>query len=98
MRCNGLNEQINELTRKYDSKKAQLEQNDTYQQLGQLEQKIRNLESATFEAKDCEPFANLVIDSKTAESDYKPLAKQVMRITSEINKQIVKIMQMSPTR
>nr|KAJ3414893.1 Intraflagellar transport protein 74 [Polyrhizophydium stewartii] len=82
---------IQALTSRYEAKKAQLHENETYTQLGALEQRLRHHEGITFGLKD-------YIASKTAESDYKPLAKEVAKRMDEINAQLVKLMALPPTR
>eukprot|EP00842_Homolaphlyctis_polyrhiza_P006414 jgi/Hompol1/6774/HPOL_005080-RA len=82
---------IQALTNRYEAKKAQLHENETYTQLGALEQRLRHHESVTFGLKD-------YIHSKTAESDYKPLAQEVAKRMDDINAQLIKLMSMPPTR
>jgi intraflagellar transport protein 74 len=72
------------LSAKYQEKKTQLESNDTYLHLKLLEQKLNQHESVTFTLKD-------YISSKTNESDYSIIAKEVQSLTTTINTQLIKI-------
>ncbi|KAJ3320564.1 Intraflagellar transport protein 74 [Boothiomyces sp. JEL0866] len=86
-----LADEISSLVAIHEAKRAQLLENETYTQLGLLEQRLRHFEGVAFDAKD-------FIASKTAESDYKPLAKEVLALMDEVNTQVIKIMQMAPAR
>ncbi|KAJ3253843.1 Intraflagellar transport protein 74 [Boothiomyces macroporosus] len=98
MKKSSLMEEISSLVAIHEAKRAQLLENETYTQLGLLEQRLRHFEGIAFDAKDCKISLILVIASKTAESDYKPLAKEVLGLMDEVNTQVIKIMQMAPAR
>lgn len=51
-------EKINAL---YDAKRAQLQENDTFNQLNSLEAKLRSIESQTFGMRDCKLFEEKVL-------------------------------------
>ncbi|EGF76616.1 hypothetical protein BATDEDRAFT_92593 [Batrachochytrium dendrobatidis JAM81] len=82
---------IQALTTRYEAKKAQLNENETYTQLGALEQRLRHHEGITFGLKD-------YIASKIAESDYKPLKQEAISRMYEINSQLLKLMSLPPAR
>ena len=48
-----INAQVIELSAEYDAKRAQLQENDTYNQLSSLESKLKQVEGMTFGMKDC---------------------------------------------
>ncbi|KAI8825691.1 uncharacterized protein EV422DRAFT_137152 [Fimicolochytrium jonesii] len=79
------------LSATHDAKKASLHENDTATQLAALEQRLRHIEGTNFHLKE-------YIATKNAESDYKPLAKQVTELMDEMNQQIIKIMAIPPAR
>ncbi|KAJ3038636.1 Intraflagellar transport protein 74 [Rhizophlyctis rosea] len=86
-----LRSQVTTLATTYDSKKMQLNENETYTQLGALEQKLRQHESGNFHLRE-------YINSKTSESDYKPLANEVSQLMEEVNGQLTKLMSLPPAR
>ncbi|KAJ3270746.1 Intraflagellar transport protein 74 [Terramyces sp. JEL0728] len=86
-----LAEEISSLVAIHEAKRAQLLENETYTQLGLLEQRLRHYEGIAFDSRD-------FIASKTAESDYKPLAKEVLALMDQVNAQVIKILQMAPAR
>ncbi|KAI8895418.1 hypothetical protein BC833DRAFT_601295 [Globomyces pollinis-pini] len=88
---NIIKSEIQTLNAQYEAKRAQLLENETFTQLGALEQRLRHFEGITFELRD-------FIASKTAESQYKPLSKDVLKLMDEVNGQLLKIMQMSGGR
>ena len=45
--------QVGENSALYDSKRAQLQENDTYNQLASLESKLKQVECVNFGMKDC---------------------------------------------
>ena len=85
-----LKHQIQALTTKYEAKKAQLQENETHVQLGALEQKLKAQESLNYGLKE-------FIASKTAESNYIPIAKEVESLTDAVNGQLIKMIS-SPRR
>ncbi|KAJ1336333.1 hypothetical protein BSLG_007117 [Batrachochytrium salamandrivorans] len=82
---------IQALTAQYEAKKTQLNENETYTQLGALEQRLRYHEGVTFGLKD-------YIASKIAESDYKSLEADATNRMNEINAQLIKMMALPPAR
>ena len=86
------------LSETYESKRKQLNDNETFTQLGALEQKLRHHESNNFHLRECNLFwSNLQdIQQKTAESDYKPIAKDIHKIMGDINSQLTKLMSQLP--
>ncbi|KAJ3108463.1 Intraflagellar transport protein 74 [Phlyctochytrium planicorne] len=88
---NALRQQVQLLSAKYDGKKAQLQENETYTQLGALEQRLKNHESNNFHLKE-------YINAKLSESDYKTVQTDVYGLLDEINGQLFKIMSLPPAR
>ncbi|KAI9203192.1 uncharacterized protein BJ171DRAFT_569171 [Polychytrium aggregatum] len=86
-----LRQHIQYLSTLHDAKKAQLQENETYTQLGTLEQKLRHHESNNFHLKE-------YISVKTAESDYRPVASEVVGLLDELNGQLNSLISMMPTR
>ncbi|KAJ3412205.1 Intraflagellar transport protein 74 [Chytridiales sp. JEL 0842] len=86
-----LKQNVQLLAAKNDARSAQLHENETYTQLGALEQRLRHHESNNFHLKD-------YIQAKNSESDYKPLAQDTSKLVDEINQQIGKILSLPPAR
>ncbi|KAJ3040027.1 Intraflagellar transport protein 74 [Rhizophlyctis rosea] len=86
-----LKAKVTALAQTYDAKKMQLNESETYTQLGALEQKLRQCESANFHLRE-------YINSKNSESDYKPVATDVSQLMDEVNSQLTKMMAMAPAR
>ncbi|KAJ3090365.1 Intraflagellar transport protein 74 [Quaeritorhiza haematococci] len=86
-----LRQLVSMLSSKYDAKRSQLGENETYSQLTNLEQRLRQHEETNFSLKD-------FINAKSAESDYKPVAADVASLVVEINQQLIKLMSMPPAR
>lgn len=86
-----LQTELTEITVKYESKKRQLEENDTYKQLKVLETRNQSLESTVNELKQ-------VIAAKTLDSDYQPARNQVLQLMNECNDQLIRIMAAAPAR
>lgn len=70
-----------QLTSQYEALKAQLSDNETFTQLGNLERKWQHHEQNNYVMKE-------YIASKTMECDFRPLAKHVSSMISEYNKVI----------
>ncbi|KND00683.1 uncharacterized protein SPPG_03805 [Spizellomyces punctatus DAOM BR117] len=79
------------LSAKHEAKKTSLHENETAAHLAAMEQRLRHIEGTNFHLKE-------YISSKLAESDYKPVAKQVSALMEEVNQQILKIMSVAPAR
>lgn len=86
-----LRQHVQALATLHEAKRAQLQENETYTQLGILEQKLRHHESSNFHLKE-------YVAIKTAESDYKSVAKNVNVLVDEINTQLQKLTSMMPSR
>ncbi|CAH1779959.1 unnamed protein product [Owenia fusiformis] len=70
---------MQQLTSQYEALKSQLQENETYAQLGNLEKKWQHHEQNNFVMKE-------FIASKTMESDYRPITKRVSEMISVYNK------------
>lgn len=86
-----LRQTLRDLNAKYDEKKNQLHDNETYSHLGALEQRLKHQESTNFHLRE------FVLEKKS-ESDYNSVADEVSRLMEEANGQIIKIMGMLPVR
>ncbi|KAJ3334231.1 Intraflagellar transport protein 74 [Blyttiomyces sp. JEL0837] len=76
---------------KHDGKRSQLHDNETFSQLGALEQRLRHQESNNFHLKE-------YISSKNIESDYKSIEAESLQLIDDINAQLGKILSMPPAR
>ncbi|KAI9364869.1 hypothetical protein DFJ73DRAFT_353466 [Zopfochytrium polystomum] len=76
---------------KHDGKRAQLHDNDTFTQLGALEQRLKHQESNNYHLRD-------YINSKSVESDYMVAAGDAAKMVDEINAQLGKILSLPPAR
>ncbi|KAJ3017081.1 UNVERIFIED_CONTAM: Intraflagellar transport protein 74 [Siphonaria sp. JEL0065] len=79
------------LAARQEAKRAHIHENETYTQLGALEQRLRHHESNNFHLKD-------YIVSKTAESDYKTVAIESMQLVDELNSIRGKLLSLPPAR
>ncbi|KAJ3299109.1 Intraflagellar transport protein 74 [Rhizoclosmatium sp. JEL0117] len=79
------------LLSRQEAKRAHIHENETYTQLGALEQRLRHHESNNFHLKD-------YIVSKTAESDYKTVAIESMKLVDELNAIRSKLLSLPPAR
>lgn len=70
---------IQELSQKYDAVKAELHENETHTQLGNLEKKWQHHEQNNFVMKE-------FIASKSKESDYRPLVTKMKEQVDEYNR------------
>ncbi|XP_070563843.1 intraflagellar transport protein 74 homolog [Ptychodera flava] len=70
---------MQELTAQYEALKAQLNDNETHAQLGNLERKWQHHEQNNFVMKE-------FIATKSMESDYRPIVKNVKGMLSDYNK------------
>ncbi|KAL3901129.1 MAG: hypothetical protein SGCHY_000849 [Lobulomycetales sp.] len=86
-----LEAQITSLGLRNDAKKDSLLDNDTYNQLTSLEQKLRHHESNNYLLKD-------YIQAKKTESNYKISAVGVLKMAEDVNLQLQKIMSLPPAR
>lgn len=69
---------MQQLSSKYESQKAQLNENETFTQLGNLEKKWQHHEQNNFVAKD-------FISARTMECDYRPISKRVYNSIGDFN-------------
>lgn len=76
---------------RHDGKRAQLHDNETFTQLGALEQRLKHQESNNYHLKD-------YISAKTVESDYRVVAADSLKLVDEINGQLGKILSLPPAR
>ncbi|XP_077981097.1 intraflagellar transport protein 74 homolog [Glandiceps talaboti] len=72
---------MQELTAQYEALKAQLNDNETHTQLGNLERKWQHHEQNNFVMKE-------FIATKSMESDYRPIVKNVKGMLADYNKVI----------
>ncbi|ORX78597.1 hypothetical protein BCR32DRAFT_294935 [Anaeromyces robustus] len=86
-----LKQVVSGLSTKYDGKKAQLQENETFVQLGAFEQKLRYQESNNFHLKE-------YIQTKTLESNYQIISQEILQSLEECNSQILKLMSIPPSR
>jgi len=78
-----LNNMVEYLSMKVDSKKTQLHDNETFKSLNDLEQKLSSNESSIFGLKT-------FIDSKSQELNYEVLANECLSNVQAINSEIIK--------
>ncbi|KAH0628359.1 hypothetical protein JD844_009415 [Phrynosoma platyrhinos] len=83
--CKKIMEQLN---REYESLKLQLHENETHAQLTNLERKWQHLEQNNFVMKE-------FIATKTQESDYRHIMKNVTKQITEYNKTLIEALQNS---
>ncbi|KAM6473853.1 intraflagellar transport protein 74 homolog isoform 2-T2 [Liasis olivaceus] len=76
------------LNREYEGLKLQLQENETHAQLTNLERKWQHHEQNNFVMKE-------FIATKSQESDYRPIMKNVMKEVAEYNKTIIEALQSS---
>lgn len=69
---------MQQLTSKYEGMKAQLNENETFVQLGNLEKKWQHHEQNNFVMKE-------FINTKTMECDYRAISKRVSSVISDFN-------------
>lgn len=82
---------LQSLESKHAAQKQQLAENETHAHLSAMEQKLRHHESNNFHLRE-------LILQKNAESDYKPLVNNVLRLVDDCNSQIMKLMSLPPAR
>ncbi|KAJ3342488.1 Intraflagellar transport protein 74 [Gonapodya sp. JEL0774] len=86
-----LQKEMMELEQQHQTKRRQLEQNETHIQLAGLEEKLKLVEKSNHDMRE-------YIDSKTAESDYKEIRAQVLTLVTQVNDQLLQIMALPPAR
>ncbi|NXC11777.1 IFT74 protein, partial [Orthonyx spaldingii] len=74
------------LNTEYEALKKELEENETHSQLTNLERKWQHHEQKNFEMKE-------FIATKSQESDYQPIMKNVRRLVKEYNKALIEALQ-----
>ncbi|XP_005352816.1 intraflagellar transport protein 74 homolog [Microtus ochrogaster] len=79
---NAFKKTMEKLTTDYETLKTQLRENETHAQLTNLERKWQHLEQNNFVMKE-------FIATKSQESDYQPVIKNVMKQIAEYNKTIM---------
>lgn len=79
---------MEQLTREHDNLKLQLQENETHSQLTNLERKWQHHEQNNFVMKE-------FIATKTQESDYRPIMKNVKKQIAEYNKTLMEALQNS---
>ncbi|XP_072215325.1 intraflagellar transport protein 74 homolog [Excalfactoria chinensis] len=74
------------LNAEYETLKRELQENETYSQLTNLERKWQHLEQNNFMMKE-------FIATKSQESDYQPVRKNVRKLVAEYNKALIEALQ-----
>ncbi|XP_060949958.1 intraflagellar transport protein 74 homolog [Limanda limanda] len=77
---------LDEMNQKYEALKTKLQENETHAQLANLERKWQHLEQNNFVMKE-------FIASKSQESDYASVAKNVSQQVAEYNKSLIESLQ-----
>uniref|UniRef100_A0A3Q1FJW7 Intraflagellar transport 74 n=1 Tax=Acanthochromis polyacanthus TaxID=80966 RepID=A0A3Q1FJW7_9TELE len=77
---------LEEMNQKYEALKTKLEENETHAQLANLERKWQHLEQNNFVMKE-------FIASKSQESDYASVAKNVFQQVAEYNRSLIESLQ-----
>uniref|UniRef100_A0A8D0A8W7 Intraflagellar transport 74 n=1 Tax=Sander lucioperca TaxID=283035 RepID=A0A8D0A8W7_SANLU len=85
-RRDSLRQLLEEMNQKYDALKTKLKHNETHAQLANLERKWQHLEQNNFVMKE-------FIASKSQESDYASVAKNVSQQVAEYNKSLIDSLQ-----
>uniref|UniRef100_A0A8C4DPL3 Intraflagellar transport 74 n=1 Tax=Dicentrarchus labrax TaxID=13489 RepID=A0A8C4DPL3_DICLA len=81
---------LEDMNQKYEALKTKLQENETHAQLANLERKWQHLEQNNFVMKE-------FIASKSQESDYDSVAKNVFQQVSEYNKSLIESLQNNRT-
>ncbi|TKS88057.1 Intraflagellar transport protein 74 -like protein [Collichthys lucidus] len=79
---------LEEMNQKYEALKSKLQENETHAQLANLERKWQHMEQNNFVMKE-----SSVIASKSQETDYDSVAKNVSQQVSEYNKSLMENLQ-----
>lgn len=77
---------LEEMNHKYEALKTKLQENETHAQLANLERKWQHLEQNNFVMKE-------FIASKSQESDYASVAKNVSQQVADYNKSLIELLQ-----
>ncbi|KAM6303087.1 intraflagellar transport protein 74 homolog [Podargus strigoides] len=77
---------MEQLNAEYDALKRELQENETHSQLTNLERKLQHLEQNNFMMKE-------FIATKSQESDYHPIVKNVRKLVAEHNKALIEALQ-----
>ncbi|KAF1372715.1 hypothetical protein PFLUV_G00249250 [Perca fluviatilis] len=85
-RRDSLGQLLEEMNQKYEALKTKLKHNETHAQLANLERKWQHLEQNNFVMKE-------FIASKSQESDYASVAKNVSQQVAEYNKSLIDSLQ-----
>ncbi|KAM8822358.1 intraflagellar transport protein 74 homolog [Spinachia spinachia] len=86
LRRDSLRQLLEEKNQKYEAVKATLQENETHAQLANLERKWQHLEQNNFVMKE-------FIASKSRESDFASVAKNVSQQVTEYNKSLIDLLQ-----
>ncbi|NXC25531.1 IFT74 protein, partial [Campylorhamphus procurvoides] len=78
------------LNAEYETLKRELQENETHSQLTNLERKWQHHEQNNFMMKECILF---FIATKSQESDYQPIMKNVRKLVREYNKALIEVLQ-----
>ncbi|XP_053150764.1 intraflagellar transport protein 74 homolog [Hemicordylus capensis] len=87
-RRNAFKKMMEHLNKEYEDLKLQLQENETHSQLTNLERKWQHHEQNNFVMKE-------FIATKTQESDYRPIMKNVTKQIGEYNKTLIEALQNS---
>lgn len=86
LRQDSFRQLLEEMNQKYEALKTKLQENETHAQLANLERKWQHLEQNNFVMKE-------FIASKSQESDYASVAKNVSQQVAEYNKSLIESLQ-----
>lgn len=80
-RRDSLKKQVQTMSQQYEGLKTQLNENETFAQLQNLERKWQHHEQNNFVMKE-------FIAAKTMESDFRPMARRVSSLITELNQKL----------
>uniref|UniRef100_UPI0037E93271 intraflagellar transport protein 74 homolog n=1 Tax=Semicossyphus pulcher TaxID=241346 RepID=UPI0037E93271 len=86
LRRDSFKQLLDDMNQKYEALKTKLQENETHAQLANLERKWQHLEQNNFVMKE-------FIASKSQESDYDSVAKNVFQQVDEYNKSLIESLQ-----
>ena len=89
---------LTEISTVYEKKRLALSENETFKHLSSQELKLKQIEGSNFELRDCNFMIDLDISVKNSQSNYNRVKGDVLRMTDEINSQLIKISQLAPAR
>ncbi|XP_075383354.1 intraflagellar transport protein 74 homolog isoform X1 [Mycteria americana] len=85
-RCHAFKKIMEHLNTEYETLKRELQENETHSQLTNLERKWQHHEQNNFMMKE-------FIATKSQESDYQPIMKNVRKLVTEYNKALIEALQ-----